>query len=369
MINKYMLDYEKLQKGDIILTSGSNLQSKFIRLATISRYSHAAIWVGGTIIEATRKGVFSKNPQRLMVDEAKHLAVYRSKIPLSKEVERKVCEYAQSRVGSLYSIPEAALMLPLRTINVEKSNMEFCSRLVACSYKYAGYDLLNLRNPYFCSPRQLSLCKAFHKIEGLVKKATDDEIAFSNTPDPVLKHQSDTYEWLNNIRAFVKARPELSKNFDIQAQNDVDTLLLRHPELDEAITKVIKKTEYLNFYNYDRSINPYRYDNILMLKRLIHVPHHAEDFLIDELSREPELFVRYEKNTLHAIDRVKKIKLQYFIEQLTLYRNLISESVDKMSVIAFAFQSIGCIHQCERVKKMISHADKYIFMADKHLIK
>lgn len=366
---KYLLDYERLQRGDIILTAGNNLQSKFIRLATISRYSHAAIWVGGTIIEATQRGVFSKNPQRLIVDKAEHLAVYRSKIPLSKEVERKICEYAQSRVGSLYSIPEAALMLPLRAINLKKSNMEFCSRLVACSYKYADYDLLNLRNPDFCSPRQLSLCKAFRKIEGLVKESSDEEIAFSNTPDPVSKHQSDTYEWLNKIRDLVRTIPDLSKNFDIQAQNDVDNLLLQHPELDKTITAIIKKTEYLDFYNYDRSVNAYRYDNILMLKMLARTPYYAEDFLIDELAREPDLFIRYEQNILHAIDRVKRYHLQYFIEQLILYRNLINESVHRMRVIAFSFQSIGCAHQCESVKEMISYSERYIFLANEALSK
>ncbi|MNH19903.1 hypothetical protein D3C79_796540 [compost metagenome] len=146
-------------------------------------------------------------------------------------------------------------------------------------------------------------------------------------------------------------------------------LLLQHPELDEIITAIIKKTEYLSFYNYDRSVNTYRYDNILMLKTLAHIPHYAEEFLIDELGREPDLFIRYEQNILHIIDRVKRYHLKYFTEQLILYRNLISESVVRMKVIAFAFQSIGCNHQCTNVKKMISYAERYISIANGTLMK
>jgi hypothetical protein len=60
---KYILERSLLQRGDIILTAESELVSKGVRLSTLSKYSHAALWVGGTMIEAVRPGVFSKNAQ------------------------------------------------------------------------------------------------------------------------------------------------------------------------------------------------------------------------------------------------------------------------------------------------------------------
>ena len=61
---KYVIDHTKLKPCDIILTSDKTFTSKGIRLATLGRYSHAALYVGGTTIEATLNGVFSKNIQR-----------------------------------------------------------------------------------------------------------------------------------------------------------------------------------------------------------------------------------------------------------------------------------------------------------------
>ncbi len=52
----FMLNYELLQPGDIILERGYAWYSEKIAKHTNSRYSHAMIYVGGTIIEATREG-------------------------------------------------------------------------------------------------------------------------------------------------------------------------------------------------------------------------------------------------------------------------------------------------------------------------
>ncbi|SUP04970.1 Uncharacterised protein [Vibrio cincinnatiensis] len=66
MGKKLILDVPSLKLGDVILTSEKGFASIGVRAATLSKYSHAAIYVGGTMIEATLGGVFSKNPQRLL---------------------------------------------------------------------------------------------------------------------------------------------------------------------------------------------------------------------------------------------------------------------------------------------------------------
>lgn len=367
MVKKYILDIGKLERGDIILTAEPTKQSKGIRLATLGRYSHAAIWVGGTIIEATLQGVFSKNAQRLLVDRPDYLAVYRSKVPLSHDIKGKICEYAQSKVGSLYAISEAALMLPMRLLDLRESKKQFCSRLVACSYEYAGCDLKNLRDPNFCSPRQLSLCKAFQKVEGVVREAQQAEIAFAQTPDPATKNLADIYEWLNKVRDLVSVNPVLSRSFDIQAQNDVTELLLEHPELDFTITNFMRGTSYLTFFDHDRSVNPYRYDQALMVSKIYEFNSDAGRFLHEELSKEPGLFVRFEKNIMATIHYIGIRRLDYFLEELRLYRNLMGEGLVRMEIIAFGFRFIGEVEAADSVRTLVGVARQCVERADKIL--
>lgn len=303
------------------------------------------------MIEATLKGVFSKNLQRLLMNKPENLAVYRSKVALTNLVKDKICEYAQSQIGSLYAIPEALLMLPMRHLKPQRSKKQFCSRLVACSYAYAGFDLQNLRDPNFCSPRQLSLCKAFEKLENVVREAYPAEIDLSETPDPTIKNLKDTYAWLNEVRELVSADPFLSQSFDIQTQNDVTELLLRHPELDSTVTAILRKTDYLYFFNHDRKANPYRYDIRLMLEKIIEFSYISEHLLLEELKKEQEVLPRYERNINAIIHHIGIARLNFFIEDLRLYRNLVSESITRMKVIAFASK----VTNLSQVEKLVNH--------------
>jgi len=367
MEKKYILDRSKLERGDIILMAEPTAQSKGIRFATAGRYSHAAIWVGGTMIEATLKGVFSKNAQRLLLDRPEFLAVYRSKTPLSKEVEEKVCEYAQSKVGSLYAISEAAMMMPMRLLRLKESKKEFCSRLVACSYEYAGFDLKNLRDPKFCSPRQLSLCKSFQQVEGIVREASRAEIDFSQTVNPIEKNLADTYEWLNRVRELVAIDTTLSKSYDIQTLDDVDAFLLDHPEFDQTVTTYVSDTDFLTFFNHDRTVNSYRYDRIAMFKKMMEFPFNAGDFLQEELSKEPRNFERYCGNIQATIHHIGLRRLNYFLERLRLYRNLVNEGLVRTEIIAFGFDHIGEAASAEGARELAGLARKYILQADQVL--
>ena len=110
MAKKFIIDMPSLKIGDVILTAEKGLTSKGIRVATLSKYSHAAIYVGGTMIEATLGGVFSKNPQRLIFNSEKQVAVYRYRGLLNESQIQSVCGYARSKTASLYTLPEAATL-------------------------------------------------------------------------------------------------------------------------------------------------------------------------------------------------------------------------------------------------------------------
>jgi uncharacterized protein YycO len=159
---KYILDLEKLQHGDIILESGNTkFISSTIKAVTGSHYSHAILYIGRSVVHATGDGVYSKNPQRILVDNVHDLKVLRCHGVDSSQLE-KICDFARNKTGSLYSIAEASLSPVLgKTEKKASAREQFCSRLVAQSYYY-GANISLVKNPDYCSPadiypRQLTL--------------------------------------------------------------------------------------------------------------------------------------------------------------------------------------------------------------------
>ncbi len=214
----FILERTLLLPGDIILSGDKSLPSLGVKISTASRYSHAALYVGDTMIEATLKGVFSKNIQRLIFERESDVIVLRSKQKLTEENIETICSFARSKTGSLYALDEAITMRIKSALKLDKSKRQFCSRLVAESYAFIGYDFINLRSPSYCSPRQLSLCKSFKKVDEVIRKATNEEIEFCNTQDPNLDNQHRTFKWLDNVRTMIKRESNLC-NIDIQTIN------------------------------------------------------------------------------------------------------------------------------------------------------
>jgi hypothetical protein len=298
----------------------------------MSRYSHAALYVGGTAIEATLEGVFSKNPQRMIFEKSTDVLVLRVKRPLSIEEARVICSYAQSKVGSLYALNEAITVRARSLLNHQETKQQFCSRLVALSFKHANFDLANIRNAAFCTPRQLSLCKAFQPVIGIVRPAREAEIHFANTEDPARENLRQIYDWLDKVRELVTQDQALAKNWDIQAQNDVNDFLLAHPEHDEAVSNFVDQSGYLEFYKIEAKQNSYRYNPELFMFHLAHAED-QEEFLDSEIDKERELVYRYASMQEEFCKLFKKSGLRFFKQHVELYTNLVSEIVIRMGII------------------------------------
>jgi hypothetical protein len=347
---KYILNIPSLQPGDIVLTREKTLTSIGIQTLTACRYSHAAIYVGKTTIEATLEGVFSKNPQRLLFDKVDDVAIFRSKNKLTESEISAICSYARSKTGSLYALDEAITIRVRSTLKLDSSSRQFCSRLVAESYRFAGVDLKNLRNPTYCTPRQLSLCKAFYKVDGVVREASAAEVNFANSYDPTYENQKQTYQWLNKVRALVKSKENL-KHIDIQTINDVDDFLISHPEFDEEIAQFMKDSGYLDFYNHDTKQNPYRYNEQLFLITMQSQPDYYQ-FLEQELDKEPDMLNVF-ANVLDAhIRHVNSINLECFRLHLQLYINLITGIYARLEIIKKAAKYINDIEFFGDIQKL-----------------
>jgi len=308
-MNKYMLEKTLLKRGDVILTKNKGVVSAAIRCFTWSRFSHAAIYVGSTTVEATLKGVFTKNPQRMIFDNAFDVAVYRSKKKLGESEIDKICSYAQAQVGSLYALNEAITMRARLMLRLSGTKKQFCSRLVANSYAYIGYDFINLPNPEYCTPKKLGACDAFELVGGVVREASVNEIELGTAEDPSRENFKNTYCWLNNVRKYVNST--FRYNVDIQTINDVCEFLLKNPGLDSKISGFVESSGYLTFANKARKIDAIRYD----VERLTEIFINADDafyMLGWVLDDENEMLYRFSKNFDDYLNYYNKSNLVFF---------------------------------------------------------
>jgi len=357
MEQKYTIERSLLKPGDIILTAEKAAVSKGVRVGTGSRYSHAAIWVGGTMIEAVREGVFSKNPQRLMLDKPSHCVVLRSRKALSAEQIEQICFYARTQVGSLYALDEAMLVLPRRLMKLKSTKKQFCSRLVALAYMQIDYNFINLGSPHYCTPGKLARCKAFERVPGIVREALPAEVEFAQSHDPSRKNAADTFEWLAKVRGLVESNPLLKAAFDIQTVNDVGDLLTKRPQLDELVVSFLHENDYLTYYNHDVQVNRYRYHPALMTHEL-KIAVDPERFIRDELGKEFSLVKLHTLNIDRNIHNYLTTGLSFVMEHLKLYQNLMTGVWVRLNHIAIACESEGMIEAANAARELMSEVEE-----------
>lgn len=324
----YILNLDKLRMGDVILSSGSAKVSKAIMLATNSKYSHAMLYVGNSIIHADGSGIFSINPQRQIYKSKKDILVLRFKESISDEKILAVCQYARTLIGSLYSTKEATLTkLYANTKKTTANREQFCSRLVAQCYESIGYKIVN--NPDYCSPEDIRKSSYLFEVDTFLTKATPEQIEFSKKDDPILKNQQITYYWLNKTRDLAKER----EGVEIQTLNDVDVFMIEYPKYDSEISKYIHDSGYLDHFDSDVAINPYRYDYKLFRNHIESNNIPPEIAVSAELEKEPGLLHRFATNYSGYLNYYNQTKLEYFKIHVTLYKNLLSLSIDRLSIL------------------------------------
>ena len=253
---KYILNLEVLKPGDIILEHGYKPHSLVIMKVTRSHYSHAMLYEGSTIIEATSSGgVFSKVPNRFAVVNQNDLKVLRLEKEISPQDIENITITARTLTGSSYDKSEAVKVGRKKKPAQKKSNGQFCSRLVAQCYNKAGIKLVESIN--YCSPADLEKSPLLSEVENAVKEASEAELAHALAPSIHTQHLKSSVKW-------VKAAKKILKKSGVEAEtiNDIysATLNLRNSKVDKLILKEIKASGHYDFYLEDKNANPYRYD-------------------------------------------------------------------------------------------------------------
>lgn len=307
----YILEFNNLKKGDIILTAEKKIISKSIRTFTKSNFSHAILYVGDhSYIHSDRDGVHSGNIQRLLFAKESYATILRCKSFSSESIE-KICQYARSQIGTKYSIKEAIkTKSPLK--KKVQTNRQFCSRLVAQAYDYA--NLLLVKNIHYCSPQELMESNLTFEVTDCVRKATKEEIIFSNTPNILDKQILITNDILQKTSAITKQ--------DIQTLEEILKILISNPQYDIAITNIIQKSGYLSLYQEELRINKWRYDKNTFLA-LSSEPDSLLSLASAELNSFQTNKQRYHSMHSHYTILYAQYRLNYIKTHINLYSNLL----------------------------------------------
>lgn len=323
---KFILNYKELKPGDIILESGKKSHSKAIQQFTNSNYSHAMICVEiMSIIHAEKKGIFSLNPQRLLVEEKNDLKVLRLKEPLTSSEEKVLEQFLRSKIGSLYSVQDALLVMKRDPLKTSNNQFQFCSRLVAQAYNSLGYKLVD--NPDFCSPEEINQSNQLVEVKNIVRKATRIDINFSSSKNMVLENQKSTYMWLNKVRDFASKK----YNYSIHTQIDVMHFLLKYPDADNKVCRFIKDSDYLVNYKIEIKNNPYLFDKELFIEKF-----QDEDNILHALINAYENTFspreRFEKNLRISRQNYKNNCLKFFKLEISLFKNILGVILSKYKI-------------------------------------
>jgi len=157
-------DYrDQIQNCDILLYKGTSLVSRLIRWKTKSEYSHAGLVVGWDerlmTVEATGKGVY---PIRLSKKIEKYhgsVELWRFNLPTFDADLYDMATFAKDEIGNEY--PKwwdllKFLGAPNRNDKFKLNQfIEMCAQLVARTYNYKGYDLVEGLSDEYTTPQAL----------------------------------------------------------------------------------------------------------------------------------------------------------------------------------------------------------------------
>ena len=225
--------------------------------------------------------------------------------------------YARTQVGKHYSKAEAVRSLKFRdsTEQLEDSNRQFCSRLVAQAYAYARVPLVPNEN--YCYPSDLFNSPLLHAVAAPLRQARAAEIEFAQSESPVDRQ--------TRVTNFVLAEVRKLSGLDIQTFEDIPAFLITNSQHDQSVCAILNTSGYLDFWKEDMLRNPWRYDAAEFMK----VPVSDEvrkRLALRELSSAEQQLQQFTLAYQQYMALWQRAKRNYFSTQLQLYLNLIDST-------------------------------------------
>jgi hypothetical protein len=326
---QYLLDTRLLEPGDILLSSVGELPSAGVRKVTKSDYSHAMLYVGvGSYVHSDLTGVHADNTQRLLLDSPSRATVLRIKRPDRNSIVEAAIMYARRTVGAQYSKREAAGVV-VEKLRSGLTNRQFCSRLVAQAFAEAGFPLV--ADASYCTPQDIFDSAALIEVPGCVREASQNEVEFANSFNPLEVQRLSTNQFLSEVRKI--------SGLDVQTQEQVAQCVADHPEHDDAISEALQRSGYLDFWRLDVSINPWRYDAESFLSRGLSADSLAESAR-REMGSATRVIERYAFMCSQYRELNERFPRRYFQLEGDLYALLVELHTKRRDSARLVFSSL-----------------------------
>lgn len=252
---KYILKYRDLQRGDIIIDREDSDESRKIRRFTHSDYSHARLYVNASVMEANGLGVQSVNPQRILYDSPDDVVVLRCK-EITEEQKIKACLFARSEFAKEYGLSGS-------------ENSQFCFRLVAEAYHYAGIEITN--SPTRCNANDFLNSENLVVVPDMVREASEEDLAIAQG-EGVLKDKGHynkqtevAADMFSRIRAFVQDNG--GDAAFIQDDDRLFTFLVENPKYDKGIAEILRGHEYFQLWKEHERTHPWELNVTQLLSK------------------------------------------------------------------------------------------------------
>lgn len=324
MKQMYTLNMDSLQEGDVLLTSEKSITSKAVRGATLSGFSHTILYVGhGSYIHSDSNGVHSANIQRLLFDTPHRVKVLRTKTQI---IAANASMYARSEIGKGYSIKEA-----VRTkvgTKKKKINKQFCSRLVAEAFEHAGEKIVE--NPSYCTPDDINKSSFFEEVFGVVREATEAEIAFARGFNPIQRQSEITNSILSKARHITKS--------NIQSLEELTLYVTSNPGCADSIVDVYEKSGYLTMWQHEMKQNPWRYNGELFMALPISKEEKIKRARFESQSAKKQLELYL--HNYQAYEQLGKSAWSSYISMnLRLYKNIINQMSSRLEASEYVIKN------------------------------
>lgn len=315
----YLINIDKIEAGDIILTRSNSEISQLVRRLTKSEFSHAILYVGvSSCIDSDGYGVQSQNLQRLLFENTTDVKVLRLKSVEDRNKIPDAIVFARQKIGTEYSIDEAKVALLKKEIEAQQPNRQFCTRFVAQAYESAGIKLVD--NADYCNPEELLKSELLIELKDALRNASAAEVEFAQSESPLKKQQEIHNTIFSSARKLTKA--------DIQTFEQLSKYVLENPDKEPAISKIIEDSGYLTMWQMDTESNPWHYDPILFIEHYQN-PRQIVDVALFFATTEKETRDRFEK-TLETLEfGFLFYQQKYFALQIELYDKLIELSLQR----------------------------------------
>lgn len=298
-----------IQLGDVVLTTTPEQVSQTIRKVIGADISHAMICVGkSSVIDSTGDGVHARNLERIILEPGCAGHVLRPVKPLTADQLRSVISFARAAVGTRYTMTGAAKSVLAGFV---AGRRQFCSRLVAQAYRYAGLNLV--LDADFCHPGEFLKSAALVEVPNVLRSLSPEE-------------EADWREDIDNVHAMRESTNALLRearklSSEIESLNDIDVYLVEHPEGDAHLERALRSSKYLDLWRDELERNSWQYHVALMEGHdgsAERKQRYCEELLADEDLCQNRFVLNHAGyvtlNTLHP--------RQYFAQKVALYDRL-----------------------------------------------